>query len=100
MEHSSGLSPATSTKRTRLCHGAGVASGQRSRQSAPFYDGQGTDHRDAGKSASLQYLSDHPGAEEAFRARRDATGSSLTKTNYSESTMVKDSRTMPSSIEQ
>jgi hypothetical protein len=30
------------------------------------------------KSASLQYLSDHPGAEEAFRATRAPTGSGLT----------------------
>jgi hypothetical protein len=28
-------------------------------------------------------LSDHPGAEEAFRAPRDAAGSGLIKTNYS-----------------
>ena len=32
MEYNSGLSPATRTQRTRLCHGAFVASGQRGRQ--------------------------------------------------------------------
>jgi len=37
----------------------------------------------AGENASLQYLSDHPGAEEAFRAPRDAAGSGLIKTDYS-----------------
>src|ERR1700737_58652 len=38
--------------------------------------------RDAGESAGLQYLSAPPGAEEAFRAAEEGTGSGLIKTNY------------------
>ncbi len=35
----------------------------------------------ARENAGLQYLSNHPAAEEAFRVRRDGAGSSITKTN-------------------
>jgi hypothetical protein len=39
--------------------------------------------RDAGENAGLQYLSDHPVAEKAFRARTDRAGRGLIKINYS-----------------
>jgi hypothetical protein len=35
--------------------------------------------RDAGESARLQYLSDHPGAEKAFRDRTDGAGRGIIK---------------------
>src|SRR5271166_145243 len=41
MEHRGGLPPATGAQRERICHRAGVASGQRSRQPAPCCDDQG-----------------------------------------------------------
>jgi hypothetical protein len=57
--------------------------------------------RDAGKSASLQYLSDHPGEKEAFRAARDGAGSGLIiKEQLLQSEIVKHSRAMSGWVKQ
>ena len=44
----------------------------------------------------LQYLSDHPGAEEAFRTTRDGTSSGLTRSIIVSPEIIKQSRTVPS----